>query len=51
MSYGSYIAEQIDRDYRRKQVLNRKRSEKCKDRKCVDCKYNKICIEQEEKNV
>lgn len=47
MSYGSYIAEQIDREYRRKQLINRKRSEKCKDKKCVDCKYIKICTESE----
>lgn len=47
MSYGSYIAEQIDREYRRKQAISRKRSEKRKDKKCVDCKCIKVCTESE----
>lgn len=47
----SYIADSIVQEYKRKQAYKNKQRQQCKDKQCVDCKYNKICIEQEEKNV
>lgn len=51
---GSYIAEAIERDMRREQYYKNKKREKCvvdEKRRCVTCKYQKICEDAEVNNV
>lgn len=41
---GSKIANDIDEAYRREQYYKQKaKREKCKDKECGDCKYQRIC--------
>lgn len=51
---GSYIAAEIDREYRQKKAFAKKQRAKCKEKECDKCEYVKICsvsndgIEKEE---
>ena len=51
---GSYLAAEIDREYRQKKAFAKKQRAKCKDKQCVNCEYARICsvsndgIEKEE---
>ena len=42
----SYIAEQIDRDYKRKQFYKNREREKCKEMDCMKCKFFEVCTER-----
>lgn len=44
---NSYIADSIVNEYNRKQYYAKKRREKCKNKKCTECKYIDICRESE----
>ena len=49
---GSYLASQIDADYRREQYMKRKAiRQTCKDKDCLECKWNEICEDKEEREV
>ena len=51
---NSYIADSIVNEYNRKQYYAKKRREKCKNKKCTECKYIDIClasrVDQDERN-
>ena len=47
---GSYIAAEIDRDYKREQFYKRKKREKCKEKECANCKFFEICTESQIEN-
>ncbi len=41
----------IDADYRKEQMYKKKKErEKCKEKSCIECKFNKICEDVEENN-
>lgn len=40
---NSYIADSIVNEYKRKQYYAKRRREKCKDKKCTECKYIDVC--------
>lgn len=42
---SSILAGQIIDEYRRKQYYAKKRREKCKDKKCEECKFVSVCTE------
>lgn len=42
---NSYIADSIVNEYKRKQYYAKRRREKCKNKKCAECKYIDICLE------
>ena len=42
---NSYIADSIVNEYKRKQYYAKKRREKCKNKKCTECKYIEVCTE------
>ncbi len=45
----SYIAAQIDQDYKRKEMFKKKARQKCvvdEKKQCVECKYQEICEEK-----
>ena len=44
--YVSYIASEIDAEYRRRKVFEKKQREKC-NKSCSECKYERICTETE----
>lgn len=45
---GSYLARQIDEDYRREQYMKRKAKRQiCKDKDCTKCGWNPICEDKE----
>ena len=45
---GSYLAVQIISDYRREQYMKRKaKRQKCKNKDCIECKWNEICEDKE----
>ncbi len=45
---GSYLASIIDKEYRREQFYqNRKSRQKCKDKSCTECKFQQICTSYE----
>ena len=46
---NSYIADSIVNEYNRKQKYAKKRREKCKNKKCTECKYIDICTEGNKK--
>ena len=46
---NSYIADSIVNEYNRKQKYAKKRREKCKNKKCTECKYIDICTVGNEK--
>ena len=52
--YVSYIASEIDNEYRRKKAYAMKQRAKCKEKECDKCEYVRICsvsndgIEKEE---
>ncbi|MCI8486048.1 MAG: hypothetical protein HFJ20_02940 [Clostridia bacterium] len=41
---SSILAGQIMDEYRRIQYYAKKRREKCKDKKCEQCKFKDICL-------
>lgn len=51
---GSYIAAEIDNEYRRKKAYAKKQRANCKEKDCSNCDYSVICsvynegIEKEE---
>lgn len=48
---GSYLADEIDREYkRRKYYENKTKREKCKDKECQECKYTEVCTSYEVEN-
>lgn len=46
---NSYIADSIVNEYNRKQKYAKKRREKCKNKKCTECKYIDVCMEGNKK--
>lgn len=46
---SSILAGQIIDEYRRKQYYAKKRREKCKDKKCTECKFVSVCTEIDKK--
>lgn len=45
---GSYLAGQIDSDYRREKFMKRKAiRQACKGKDCIECKWNEICEDKE----
>ena len=40
-----YNAMLVDNEYKRKKAFLNKTRQKCKDIKCVDCKYQNVCLE------
>lgn len=45
----SYIATEIDNEYRLKKAYEKSKRQKCKEKECINCQYFKIC-ENGEKN-
>ena len=43
MRKGSKLAMIIERDMKIEQAFKRREREKCKEKKCIECKYRKIC--------
>jgi len=44
----SYIADEIDREYRREQFYKRKKKrEQCKGKECLKCKFFEVCMGSE----
>lgn len=43
----SYIADSIDREYKREQAYKRRNRQNCKEVECNDCKWNPICEDRE----
>lgn len=43
----SYIADEIDREYRMKQYYQNKKKKQGCSKDCKECKYNKVCIDRE----
>ena len=43
---GSYIAAEIDREYRQKKAFAKKQRAKCKEKNCSNCEYSRICSEK-----
>lgn len=43
------IADEIDWEYKLKKKYERRRAQRCKDRKCAECNLKDICTESEEK--
>lgn len=35
-------------EYKRKQYFGKKARQKCKDKNCIDCKFQEICINMKE---
>lgn len=49
---GSFIASQIDNDFKREKYYKEKaQREKCKEKKCSECKYHDICENVEDINI
>ncbi len=52
--YTSYIASDIDNEYRRRKAYEKKQRANCKEKQCFSCEYVRICsvsndgIEKEE---
>lgn len=44
---GSYIAAEIDNEYRRKKAYAEKKRANCKEKNCEQCQYIRICTESE----
>ena len=44
----SYNADAIVNEYRRKQYYSKKAREKCKEKECIVCSWNKVCTDVEE---
>ena len=44
--YVSYIASEIDNEYRRKKAYAMKQRAKCKEKECDKCEYSTICSEK-----
>lgn len=42
-----YNASIVDNEYRTRKAYKRRRREKCKDKKCIECEYHKVCEEGE----
>lgn len=47
---GSYIASQIDGEYKRKQYYSKKERQNCKVTECSQCWYFKICDKRRDGN-
>lgn len=45
---GSYLANEIMNEYNRKKYYANKRRQKCKDKKCIECKLRIVCEGWEE---
>ena len=43
---GSYIAGEIDREYRQKKAYAKKKRANCKEKDCSNCQYEYICTEK-----
>lgn len=41
--YVSYIASEIDNEYRRKKAYAKKQRAKCQEKQCYNCEYARIC--------
>ena len=41
--YTSYIAAEIDNEYRRKKAYAKKQRAKCQEKECDKCEYARIC--------
>lgn len=41
--YTSYIASDIDREYRQKKAFAKKQRANCKEKECEKCQYVRIC--------
>ncbi|MCI8587928.1 MAG: hypothetical protein HFJ49_04895 [Clostridia bacterium] len=46
----SRIADEIVKEYKIKKLFEKKRREKCTNKKCKECKYETICTESETKH-
>lgn len=46
----SYIADSIVQEQKRKEVFKNKERQNCKEKNCIECKWQKICVEYEVKN-
>lgn len=44
----SYIANEIDNEYKIKQAYSKSKRQKCKEKDCVYCQYINICENKEE---
>ena len=44
---GSRNAFYIDRDYKIKKSYEKSKRQKCKEKECVKCQYNRICEDKE----
>jgi hypothetical protein len=47
---GSYIATEIDREYKLKKYYENKKRNKCKEKPCEQCKAFSVCTEIDEVN-
>lgn len=47
MSKYSYIANEIDNEYRRRKAYEKAKRQKCKEKECINCQYSKICEDKE----
>lgn len=45
---GSKLASYIDQEYKIKKAYERKKRVNCKEQKCYECEYEKICEDKEE---
>lgn len=43
----SYIATEIDNEYRLKKAYEKSKRQKCKEKDCIKCQYNNVCIDKE----
>lgn len=41
--YVSYIASEIDNEYKRKKAYAKKQRAKCQEKECEKCEYVRIC--------
>ena len=46
----SYIAEQIDKEYKKEQFYKKRKRQQCKEIKCMNCKFFEICTESGERD-
>lgn len=46
----SKIAYNIDKEYKQKQAYKKIKRQKCKEKKCVDCRWWRICQESKGDN-
>ncbi len=46
----SYLADEIDREYRREQFYKRRKRQTCREKDCMKCGFFEVCMEGGEKN-